>query len=71
VNPDAGIARITCRFTGMVPLPSVITVEGWKARGATGDGVIAFQVLGSDGRLVLRDGWLIMAGPHDPQEARA
>ena len=71
VNPDAGIARITCRFTGMVPLPSVITVEGWKARGATGDGVIAFQVLGSDGRLVLRDGRLIMAGPHDPQEARA
>ena len=71
VNPDAGIARITCRFTGMVPLPSVITVEGWKARGATGEGVIAFQVLGSDGRLVLRDGRLIMAGPHDHQEARA
>ena len=71
VNPAAGIARIGCRFTGMVPLPSVITVEGWKARGATGEGVIAFQVLGPDGGLVLRDGRLIMAGPHDPQEARA
>jgi acyl dehydratase len=71
VNPDAGIARITCRFTGMVPLPSVIAVEGWKARGAAGEGVIAFQVLGADGRLVLRDGRLIMGGPHDPQEARA
>jgi acyl dehydratase len=70
-GPAAGIARITCRFTGMVPLPSVIAVEGWKTRGATGEGVIAFQVLGSDGRLVLRDGRLIMAGPHDPQEARA
>jgi hypothetical protein len=54
-----------------VPLPSVITVEGWKTRLATGEGVIAFQVLGADGRLVLRDGRLIMAGPHDPQEARA
>lgn len=71
VNPAAGIARITCRFTGMVPLPSVITVAGWEARGTTGEGLIAFQVLGSDGRLVLRDGRLIMAGPHDPQEARA
>jgi acyl dehydratase len=71
VGPAAGIDRIGCRFTGMVPLPSVITVEGWKARGATGEGVIAFQVLGSDGGLVLRDGRLIMAGPHDPQEARA
>ena len=71
VNPNAGIARITCRFTGMVLLPSVITVEGWKARLATGEGVIAFQVLGADGRLVLRDGRLIMAGSHDPPEARA
>jgi acyl dehydratase len=71
VTPSAGIARIGCRFTGMVPLPSVITVEGWAARLATGEGVIAFQVLGADGRLVLRDGRLIMAGWHDPQEARA
>jgi acyl dehydratase len=71
VGPAAGIARITCRFTGMVPLPSVITVEGWKARLATGEEVIAFQVLGADGRPVLRDGRLIMAGSHDPQEARA
>jgi acyl dehydratase len=71
VNPTAGIARIGCRFTGMVPLPSVIAVEGREARGAAGEGVIAFQVLGADGRLVLRDGRLIMAGPHDLQEARA
>ena len=60
-----------CRFTGMVPLPSVITVEGWEARGPPARAPIAFQVLGADGRLVLRDGRLIMAGPHDPQEARA
>lgn len=71
VGPAVGIARIGCRFTGMVPLPSTLTVEGWEARAATGEGLIAFQVLGSDGRLVLRDGRLIMAGPHDPQEARA
>ena len=71
VDPAAGIARIGCRFTGMVPLPSVITVEGFKARLATGETLIAFQVLGADGRPVLRDGRLIMAGSHDPQEARA
>jgi acyl dehydratase len=71
VDPAAGIARIGCRFTGMVPLPSVITVEGCKARLATGETLIAFQVLGADGRLVLRDGRLIMAGSLDPQEARA
>lgn len=71
VGPAVGIARIGCRFTGMVPLPSTLTVEGWEARAATGERLIAFQVLGSDGRLVLRDGRLIMAGPHDPQEARA
>ena len=71
VNPAAGIARIGCRFTGMVPLPSAIAVEGWEAPGAAGEGLIAFQVLGADGRLVLRDGRLIMAGPHDLQEARA
>jgi hypothetical protein len=45
-------------------------VEGWKTRLAAGEGVIAFQVLGADGRLVLRDGRLIMAGSDDPQEAR-
>jgi acyl dehydratase len=71
VNPAAGIARIRCRFTGMVPLPSVMTVEAWEARVATGASVIAFQVLGADGRLVLRDGRLIMARPQDPEEARA
>jgi acyl dehydratase len=70
-GPAARIARITCRFTGMVPLPSVIAVEGWETRGATGEALVAFQVLGSDGRLVLRDGRLVMAGPHDPEEARA
>jgi acyl dehydratase len=71
VDPAAGIARIGCRFTGMVPLPTVITVEGRKARSATGEILIAFQVLGADGGLVLRDGRLIMAGAHHPQEARA
>jgi acyl dehydratase len=70
-DPAAGIVRIACRFTGMVPLPSVISVEGSESRGATGEAVIAFRVLGADGRLVLRDGRLIMAGPHDSREARA
>jgi len=71
LHPAAGIARIGCRFTGMVPLPSVITVEGCTARLATGETLIAFQVLGADGRVVLRDGRLIMAGSLHPQEARA
>ena len=37
-GPAAGIARITCRFTGMVPLPSVMTVEGWDGAGSHGRG---------------------------------
>jgi acyl dehydratase len=71
VDPAAGIARIGCRFTGMVPLPSVITVEDARHGRPPARRLIAFQVLGADGRLVLRDGRLIMAGSHDPQEARA
>src|SRR5262245_23991221 len=56
-GPATPIARIGCRFTGMVPLPSTITVEG---RGG-GEGRTAFRVLGADGRPVLRDGWLVLA----------
>jgi acyl dehydratase len=64
------IARIGCRFTGMVPLPSVLTVEGWDAPRATGETLIGFRVLGSDGGVVLRDGRLVTAGPHYSKEAR-
>jgi acyl dehydratase len=56
-GPATPIARIGCRFTGMVPLPSTITVEGHAA----GEGRTAFRVLGADGRPVLRNGWLVMA----------
>src|SRR4030095_16423643 len=57
-GPAVDIARTPCRFTVMVPLPSVITVEGSEARGAAGEHLLAFQVLGPGGGLVLRDGRL-------------
>jgi len=66
-GPATRIARIACRFAGMVPLPSTIAVEG---RGA-GPGRLAFRVLGADGRPVLRDGWMVIAGGAAGGDARA
>ncbi len=67
-RPAAGsagdVARITCRFTGMVRLPSSITVEGWDEPEAGGRAV-GFHVLGADGRPALSHGRLIMRGEAD------
>ena len=62
-RPDAGrigdVSRISSRFTGMVRLPSEITVEGWDESGADGRAV-GFQVIAADGRPALSHGRLIM-----------
>jgi acyl dehydratase len=55
VHAGASVARIACRFGAMVPLPSTLTVVGWRA---AGDGVVAFQALTEDGRAAIRDGRL-------------
>ncbi|HWN56305.1 MAG TPA: MaoC/PaaZ C-terminal domain-containing protein [Methylomirabilota bacterium] len=44
------VRRIACRFTGMVRLPSVITVQGVGETRGRASRVIAFQVLAENGR---------------------
>jgi acyl dehydratase len=55
VDADASVARIACRFGAMVPLPSTLTVVGWRA---AGERVVAFRALTEDGRAAIRDGRL-------------
>jgi acyl dehydratase len=62
----APVARITCRFGGMVRLPSTLEVRGLApvpADAAEGRGaVIAFEARGADGRPAVRDGRVWLAG---------
>jgi acyl dehydratase len=55
------VSRIACRFTGMVRLPSSITVEGWAEPDAAGR-AIGFHVLAADGRPALSHGRLLFRG---------
>ncbi len=60
-GPALPVARITCRFGGMVRLPSTLRVEGW-AEAANPEGrVIRFQALAADGRPAVRDGRMAVA----------
>jgi acyl dehydratase len=60
-GPALPVARITCRFAGMVRLPSTLRVEGW-AEAANPEGrVIRFQALAADGRPAVRDGRMTVA----------
>src|SRR5262245_9794735 len=55
------VRRIACRFSGMVRLPSTITVQGGKPS-EHGDGnVTRFQVLDVDGRPAVTQGAVILA----------
>jgi acyl dehydratase len=55
--------RIVARFTGMVPLPSTVTVEGMgTARAAEGTWT-GFRACGADGSVVLRDAGILMTAP--------
>jgi acyl dehydratase len=49
------VRRVTCRFTGMVRVPSTFTV---RARPAAGTPIIPFDAVGADGGLVLAGGAL-------------
>jgi acyl dehydratase len=64
-RPGAGgageVARIMCRFTGMVRLPSSITVEGWDEPDADGH-TVGFHVLAADGRPAVSHGRLVTRG---------
>jgi len=69
LDPAASVSRIACRFTGMVPLPSAITVRGWRSIQSRDERVIAFEALTPDGRAVCRDGRLVVTGAKDLAES--
>jgi MaoC like domain/N-terminal half of MaoC dehydratase len=55
------VRRVSCRFSGMVRLPSTITVRGGKPS-EHGDGnAIPFQVLDAEGRPAVTQGAVILA----------
>jgi acyl dehydratase len=58
----ASVARLACRFSAMVRLPSTITVEGWRP-GRDADGLaVPFRVLNEEGRAALTRGRLVLTG---------
>jgi len=63
---ETPVARIRCRFTGMVSLPSRLTVTGGAARAADGTRVATFRAFTPDGRTALSDGSLAV-GSDDPR----
>jgi len=63
---ETPVARVVCRFTGMVGLPSRLTVTGsGSARAGDGTAIVTFRATTPDGRAALSDGWLAV-GPSDP-----
>jgi len=62
---ETPVARIACRFTGMVSLPSRLTVTGRAARAGDGGNRATFRAATPDGRAVLSGGWLDV-GPSEP-----
>ncbi len=56
------VRRIACRFTGMVRLPSVITVRGLGETTGRASRVIAFQVLTENGRPAVSKGLIEIGG---------
>jgi acyl dehydratase len=62
---ETPVARVACRFTGMVSLPSRLTVTGRSARDGDGTAIVTFRATTPDGRAALSDGWLAV-GPSDP-----
>lgn len=55
-GPVLAISRVSCRFGGMVRLPSSLRVEGWPAAASGTERAVAFRARGADGRLAVRDG---------------
>ena len=62
---ETPVARGVCRFTGMVSLPSRLTVTGRSAHAGDGSVTVGFRATTPDGRAALSDGWLAV-GPSDP-----
>jgi acyl dehydratase len=62
---ETPVTRVACRFTGMVSLPSRLTVTGRAARAGDGTSIVTFRATTPDGRAALSDGWLAV-DPSDP-----
>jgi len=54
------VARVAGRFTGMVAMPSTLTVRGYPAADGADGRRVPFDALAADGRPAIRDGaiWL-------------
>lgn len=52
------VTRLGCRFTGMVPLPSRLLVQGRSGVTAGGERRVHFRAVMPDDRVVLADGYL-------------
>ena len=61
---ETPVTRIACRFTGMVSLPSRLTVTGRSVRAGDGTSIVTFRATTPDGRAALSDGRLAV-GPSD------
>jgi acyl dehydratase len=57
----ASVARIACRFSAMVALPSSITVQGWMDD-ADGQRAIRFQVQNAEGHAAVTRGRVVLSG---------
>jgi len=55
------IARISCRFSATVGLPSTITVQGWPAKETAEGPTLRFQVLNAEGRAAVTRGRVVLA----------
>lgn len=51
----ARVHEIAARFTGMVPMPSVVTIRGLAGEARDG---LSFDALDAEGGPVLSDAWL-------------
>ncbi|HXJ77789.1 MAG TPA: MaoC/PaaZ C-terminal domain-containing protein [Candidatus Methylomirabilis sp.] len=56
----APVTRIACRFSAMVRMPSMITVEGWVPRADIDGYTIRFQVLNDEGHAAVTRGSLVL-----------
>lgn len=59
-GPAAPVHRVICRFGAMVPMPSVLAVEGLPTRAAAEGRWTAFRARTADGGLAVRDGRLLV-----------
>ena len=63
----ARVRRVTCRFGGMVRMPSALKVRGRTAPGAADGRWLEFEARSAEGRPAVRDGHLLLADWSEPR----